>query len=280
MVAAVKAASRPLAKRAGRRSGGPNQTCCVLRPLVGTLPRAPAPRAAAPSAPRRSFGAALAAFAWRPAAALGALVSRLIGAVLSFVFGWVKIDWVIRRGLRWVVFDASAKQLRELVGTCEGAAPLARAALQGAELRELYRRACREGAVTPALRQEVEDTERFLEAATEAALAACLRAMDADGDGRVSLAEVSAFLDAGRTAGEGADSAGEKALVAAMQRARTIAAELERLKVGVTTAVDGAIAAVDADGDGKISVEEALLAPRRVAGWLVTWRELFVRGKL
>ena len=36
----------------------------------------------------------------------------------------------------------------------------------------------------------------------------------------------------------------------------------------------------DADGDGKISVEEALLAPRRVAGWLVTWRELFVRGKL
>ena len=68
--------------------------------------------------------------------------------------------------------------------------------------------------------------------------------------------------------------------IEAMRRARTLQEELERAKVGLALAVDGAIAAVDQDGDGQISVEEALQAPSRVVGWLGVWREIVARGKL
>ena len=40
------------------------------------------------------------------------------------------------------------------------------------------------------------------------------------------------------------------------------------------------LSAVDEDGNGQISLEEAVGAPARVASWLGVWRDLWERGKL
>ena len=69
-------------------------------------------------------------------------------------------------------------------------------------------------------------------------------------------------------------------LLAAMRRAQTSVEALEKVTYGVSLAVDGAVAAVDADGDGEISLEEAVQAPKRIADWLGVWRDLVVKDKL
>ena len=70
------------------------------------------------------------------------------------------------------------------------------------------------------------------------------------------------------------------ALLQAMRKAKESKQQLDRLKYSATLLVDGAIAAVDQDGDGQISIEEAVQAPARVASWLTIWKDLLDRGKL
>lgn len=69
-------------------------------------------------------------------------------------------------------------------------------------------------------------------------------------------------------------------LLEAMRRAQSTAAELERVKYGVSLAVEGAIAAVDEDGDGTVSLREAVQAPGRIADWLRVWQDLVKKGRL
>ena len=111
-------------------------------------------------------------------------------------------------------------------------------------------------------------------------------AMDADGDRTVTLKEA---LDAVSGSGgsaivPGAMAVGVEttpaALFEAMRRAQELQDELERFRYGVELAMEGAVAAVDEDGDGKVSVREALSAPGRIASWLGVWREMMARGKL
>ena len=214
-----------------------------------------------------------------------ALWRSLSSRVLSWLLGLLPVGWIFRTTVRWLAFGASSQQLQYVINICEaGAVPIARSALQAASLREVYARACDEGACTPELQEEIDETGRFLEAATEEALAVLFDRLDANHDGTVSLREA---LDAMKGGPQATGNDGLVPLVAtpatlieAMRRARTLQEELERAKVGLALAVDGAIAAVDQDGDGQISVEEALQAPSRVVGWLGVWREIVARGKL
>ena len=119
-----------------------------------------------------------------------------------------------------------------------------------------------------------------------------LGALDEDGDGRVTLAEALATWKAVAAAGGACSDASAKQMAAkqmaapavtlleAMRRAKSTIDELERLKFGVELAVEGAVAAVDADGDGKLTVEEVVMAPGRIAAWFGVWRDLISRGKL
>ena len=83
----------------------------------------------------------------------------------------IPFDWIVRRAVRWLAFSASAEQIRFLKEVCQGAAPIAEGALQAAELRETYARAREQGVYTPQLQAEVVDASKFLEDATEQALA-------------------------------------------------------------------------------------------------------------
>eukprot|EP00900_Chrysochromulina_parva_P002653 jgi/Chrpa1/12389/Chrysochromulina_OHIO_Genome00017378-RA len=117
-------------------------------------------------------------------------------------------------------------------------------------------------------------------------------ALDEDGDGRVTLAEALATWKAVAAAVGASSDASAKQMAAkqmavpavtlleAMRRAKSTIDELERLKFGVELAVEGAVAAVDADGDGKLTVEEVVMAPGRIAAWFGVWRDLIARGKL
>jgi len=204
----------------------------------------------------------------------------------QWIWGVIPIDWLVRRAVRWLAFGASKEQLAYILMLCEGVAPIAQSALQAARLREVYERACDEGACTPALQDDVDKVRSFLESATQQALDATFTAMDADGDGRVTLAEAlstwEAVVEEGQRDGERTAAVAMPAatLLEAMRRAQTVIEEMERLKYGVSLAVEGAVAAVDADGDGKVSFDEAMQAPGRIASWMGVWRELIARGKV
>jgi len=151
----------------------------------------------------------------------------------------------------------------------------------------LYARACADGVCTPELQAEALEVRRFIESATEQALAGMIGALDEDGDGRVTLAEALATWKAVAAAvGASSDASAKQmavpavTLLEAMRRAKSTIDELERLKFGVELAVEGAVAAVDADGDGKLTVEEVVMAPGRIAAWFGVWRDLIARGKL
>lgn len=197
----------------------------------------------------------------------------------------IPVDWAVRLVVRWVAFGASAEQLRYIVGICEGGLPIAKSALQAALLREVYSRACDEDVCTPELQAEVAEVTRFLETATERAMAAFFGALDVDGDGKVTLDEL-VFTWNIAVHGLDSDDVGKNGavpaatLLEAMRRAQSTMAELERLQYGVSLAVDGAVAAVDADGDGRVSLQEVVQAPGRIAAWMTVWRDLMVRGKL
>jgi hypothetical protein len=146
--------------------------------------------------------------------------------------------------------------------------------------------------MTPELQAEALEVRRFIESATEQALAGMIGALDEDGDGRVTLAEALATWKAVAAAVGASSDASAKQMAAkqmavpavtlleAMRRAKSTIDELERLKFGVELAVEGAVAAVDADGDGKLTVEEVVMAPGRIAAWFGVWRDLIARGKL
>lgn len=173
-----------------------------------------------------------------------------------------------------------------MFAACEGAAPIAEGALQAAELRETYARACAQGSCTLQLQTEFDEATKFLEDATEEALAQLFEKLDANSDGKVSFSEA---LIAWRVASEqepGAEGGVPQldpttvALLQAMRQAKESKQQLDKLKYSATLLVDGAIAAVDQDGDGQISIEEAVQAPARVASWLTLWKDLLDRGKL
>ena len=224
--------------------------------------------------------------------ALRSWAQRVTARLTDFSLGLIPIDWIIRRCVQWLAFDASAKQCEYVIALCEGAAPIAQSAKQAATLRELYARACADGVCTPELQAEALEVRRFIESATEQALAGMIGALDEDGDGRVTLAEALATWKAVAAAVGASSDASAKQMAAkqmavpavtlleAMRRAKSTIDELERLKFGVELAVEGAVAAVDADGDGKLTVEEVVMAPGRIAAWFGVWRDLIARGKL
>lgn len=197
----------------------------------------------------------------------------------------IPVSWLLRKLLRWMAFRASVEQINYICALCAGAIPIAQSALEAARLREVYARACDEGACTPALQRQVDDVTAFVEDATAQALSSLLAAMDANGDGKVSLAEVrdawQAQSDAEERAGASAgDAATVASLLEAMNRVQGTVADLDRLQYSINLAVEGAVAAIDEDGDGKITLQEAVQAPRRIADWMGVWRELLERGKL
>lgn len=200
------------------------------------------------------------------------------------LFELVPINWLVRRVVRWLAFSATAVQLRYVIDLCEATVPIAQSALQAARLREVYERACDEGACSPELQQDVAEVTRFLEGTTERALQTTLGQMDADGDGRVSLAECLAAWEAvegtDRALASPPAAASVGAMLEAIRRAQATIEELERLKYGVSLAMEGAVAAVDADGDGRVSIDEMAQAPGRIAGWMGLWSDLLRRGKL
>ena len=219
-------------------------------------------------------------------------LSDLLRAAGNRLVAWIQnaipVGWAVRRCVRWFTFNASAQQLRDLIGLCTAAAPIASAALEAAELREVYARAVKQGACTPSLQKEVEELTRFVENATEKSLATVFATLDADKDGKLSMGEALAGMQAverGLAPGGAATTPAARqeavaTLLEAMSRARMVAGDLEKTAFAVSVAVEGAVAAVDEDGDGQISLEEAIRAPKRIASWLVVWRDLQQRGKL
>ena len=221
-----------------------------------------------------------------------ARVSSLRDQLMAWILNHIPFDWVLQRVVRWLAFMASAEQIRSLIALCRGAAPIAEGALQGAQLRETYARACLVGECSIKLQAEVEEATRFLDSATEQALQQLFSQLDANRDGKVSFAEALAAWDTATKPALGDGSGGDAsravaaldptavALLSAMRRAEESMRELDKLKYSVSLAVEGAVAAVDEDGDGKISLDEVVQAPARVAGWLSVWKTLVERGKL
>ena len=217
-------------------------------------------------------------------------VSRICRAVVARVFAiasrLVPIDWFVRRFVRWLAFGASPQQLQYVMNVCSGTVPIAQSALAAAEMREAYQQACHEDACSPELQAEIIAATGYLETATEEMLQAMLQALDADGDGKLSLAEVVAAWQAGQgrepnsRLGRATVAPTTATLIDALRAVQGVSEKLERLGNVAGVAVDGAISAVDEDGDGKLSIEEVIQAPGRVAAWLGVWKEMLVKGKL
>lgn len=210
-----------------------------------------------------------------------ALSNRLVVWILSLI----PINFLIRSCLRWLAFDASKRQLQDIMCLCEALLPIARSASQAAQLREVYAIACEQNVCTPELQAEVIEVTKFMRSTTELALSAFFRALDADGDGKVSLAEALAAwqaTEARDVSAEGGSAMAPSAatMLEAMRRAQSAIDELEQLKFSASLALEGAIASVDADGDGQVSLQEALQAPGRIGAWLGTWRRLMNSGKV
>lgn len=228
--------------------------------------------------------ATMASFGSGLVAGYRALTSR----VTTWLLERIPVSFFVRSALRWLAFSATAHQLQIVIGFCAGALPIAESAVQAAELRELYTQACTEELCSPELQEQVNATTAFVEDATENALAALIASLDANADGKVSLAELrDAWVCARQPEGESiaraapsTPTATAASVLEAMRRTKQTVAELERLRYSVTLAVEGAVAAVDEDGDGTITLEEAVGAPQRIASWLEVWRELLERGKL
>ena len=204
----------------------------------------------------------------------------------NFFYGLIPVNWIVRFVLRWLAFHATATQLSYVITLCNGVIPIAQSATQAVRLREIYSRACAEGACTPALQEDVGRVRSFLDTATQQALDSFLRAMDSDGDGTVTLAEALTTWEAIQPDDTSDQTDPDEAeppaatLLEAVRRAQNTIDELERLRYGVELAFEGAVAAVDADGDGKVSFEEAVTAPGRIASWMKVWQGLVSRGKL
>ena len=162
---------------------------------------------------------------------------------------------MIQAGLRWYAFSASRTELSIAISLMRDAVlPVCTGALAVAELREEVLEAASSGScpkeVQEALDEGVKTVERELSATLEAALAE----FDADGDGIVTIAELRDSLTNPARYGS------QRRLVSVLEAARkaSIAASEAR------ALVDETVKLVDEDGDGVISLAEAVSAPRRI----------------
>ena len=119
-----------------------------------------------PEPPRVNIRLSLVVAVSRRYRALRSWAQRVTARLTDISLGLIPIDWIVRRCVQWLAFDASAQQCEYVIALCEGAAPIAQSAKQAATLRELYARACADGVCTPELQAEALEVRRFLESAT------------------------------------------------------------------------------------------------------------------
>ena len=175
--------------------------------------------------------------------------------VLSWVIGFFPLTGLIRASLRWYAFSASRAELSLAISLMRDAVlPVCTGALAVAELREEVLGTCSDGScsleVQEALDASVASVERELSAALEAALAE----FDADGDGVVTVAEVRDTL------ANSSRLASQQRLVAVLEAAKKATDTVAQAR----TFVDDTVRLVDEDGDGVITLAEAIRAPRRL----------------
>jgi len=162
---------------------------------------------------------------------------------------------MIRAALRWYAFSASRAELSIAISLMRDAIlPVCTGALAVAELREEVLDAASSGScpkeVQAALEEGVQTVERELSATLEAALAE----FDADGDGIVTIAEVRDSL------ANPSRFASQRRLVSVLEAAKKASVAVSEAR----TVVDETVKLVDEDGDGVISLAEAVNAPRRI----------------
>ena len=233
-------------------------------------PRPILPAADSPNGARRTPSVAI----WN----IYRLWSRAISQLLAWVCSKLPLDLLIKRLVRWLAFGASRQRLKRIIWLCqETVLPIASGALALAELREAMEEACESNDCAPEVREQLEETVRVVAGSVEEALDKVFLELDSDGDGVLTLEEAASVL---RGQPNRKKTLGTVAVVLeASNRASEALKATEALKDGIGAAVDeavavvdGAIDAIDEDGDGVISVQEALAAPSNVAQW---WAKRF-----
>ena len=189
-----------------------------------------------------------------------------LGRAFQFLLGWLPatglVRWLVQKLLHWLALGATPGQLSACIQVCTGSLALA-------ELRLEVEKACADGECSVEVREQLERTVCQVEARLEGAVEAVITQLDENFDGRLTLNEALGLLQ-GRYGGPGSSPAGRgqssgstSSVAAVLDAARNG----QRLVADARRTADEAFEVVDTTNDGKISLQEAIAAPRLLLEW-------------
>jgi len=175
--------------------------------------------------------------------------------VLSWAIGFFPLTGIIRASLRWYAFSASRSELSLAITLMRDAVlPVCTGALAVAELREQVLGACSDGNCSLEVQEALDASVAAVERELSAALEAALSEFDADGDGVVTVAEIRDTL------ANSSRLASQQRLVAVLEAAKKATETVAQAQAFV----DETVRLVDEDGDGVITLAEAVKAPKKL----------------
>ena len=174
---------------------------------------------------------------------------------MAWMIGFFPLTGMIRAALRWYAFSASRSELSLAISLMRDAAlPVCTGALAVAELREEVLAACSDGGCSLEVKEVLEGSVATVERQLSEALEAALAEFDADGNGIVTVAEL-------------LDSLANPSRLASRQRVLPVLEAAQKASDAILQArsfVDETVRLVDEDGDGVITLVEAVRAPKRL----------------